>query len=291
MHQKLVYILALVFALGLQETMAQATQYRGKRAPAFEVGHSFNNQGWYILPGITHTLGFAHTERDRIGPDSSVVTTHNPAGQMGAFLQLGRFHVWENRFFQLFDYGLDVRWLRGVHNRTRDYRFGDEEVNWMAMEGNGRFSDLWLGATTNLSHVSRIGNGVFITNAIGANLNYALVRGTRAEGAYEGTQTFEPPVFAAQLHYRLGVGFPLGNGWYIMPTIETPILGIFAWNGGHPSMRYFDTYYQPLLIGINIMKLDRMKMKPCPTEGGDGKKRKGEDGGLWDKKMRKKYGW
>lgn len=270
---------------------AQATQNRGAGSPLINTKPPYTSKGWYLTPGLTYTAGIDQSERITNDTDTILVIDQNAIGRPGAFLQLGRFHVLDNRWFQLFDYGLDVRWIRGAHERTAEQRITQLDVaDWPENTGTGSFGDLWLGLSAGVSHLGRLGNNMFISHTFGTNLNYAVVRDLRFQGAYQVTSDFQHPAFSAQLHYKLGVGFGVGRGWYIVPTIETPALGVYAWNGGIPSLRFFDTYYQPLLFGLRIMRLDKLKNKPCPTdEPAPGKK--GKQNGLWDSKMNKKYGW
>ena len=279
---KIFVITFLLVLMGFQ-LCAQVGGYIPKRPDVFPRSSQYATSGWYFTPGITHTFGFANSERMNLGGDTIRVQHEKPLGHTGAFVQLGRFHTLKSRWINFVDYGLDVRWLRGLHTRETELRTDAENPEWLTQNGAGHFNDLWIGATVNASFARHITNTVFVSHSLGVNANYAAVRDLAFSGPYDPLADGDPPVFNAQLHYKLGVGFKLGRGWYLMPTIETPIFGIFAWNDAIPSLKYLNTYYQPILIGIQIMRLDRGKPEDCPTEGPGGKRKKNTS--LWDKKM------
>lgn len=281
-HFKIFSFLLLLVVAG-PELIAQSGKYGPQRPDVFPMNSEYARSGWYITPGITQTIGFANAERTSLGADTIRIQSEEPIGQMGAFLQLGRFHTFDSRWISSLDYGVDLRWLRGLHSREVETRLGAESPNWLVENGNGHFSDVWIGATINASFSRHLTNTVIISHSLGVNGNYAAVRDLGYAGPYDPAADTGPPVFNAQLHYKLGVGFKLGRGWYLMPTIETPIVGIFAWNDAIPSLNYLNTYYQPVLVGIQIMRLDRRKPEDCPVEGPGGKRKKNTS--LWDKKM------
>jgi len=291
---KAVYLIVfgLAFLAG-SELLAQAGQYHKKKPDLFPGIGEFSNKGWYITPGVTYMAGFGSSERHALGGDTLMIQVEEPAGKFGAFLQLGRFHAVESRWLTYIDYGLDVRWLQGLHNRRLETRLGADNPDWLVAEGGGSFSDLWVGLSFNATVAKPLTKTVYLHHSLGVNANYAVLRSLNPSAVHGiSTTEYQPPVVNGQIHYKLGVGFKLGRGWYLIPSVETPIIGVYAWNGAIPSLKYFDTYYQPILIGLTIMKLDRSKPGECPTEGNSNRKRKkGPESGLFDKKVNKKYGW
>ncbi len=266
---------------------AQVGGYDSKQPDVFEESSSHARNGWYLTPGVTHLLGIGRDHRAGLG--ELTIIQHNKAiGQTGAFLQFGRFHALNSRWINFVDYGLDVRWLRGAHEREVESRMNNVFPDWTLSSGTASFSDLWLGATVNASFARHINRSLFISHSLGVNANYAVLRDMNMDGLVYLMDNTIPPELSVQLHYKLGVGFNIGRGWYLMPTIETPILGILAWNDAIPSFEYLNAHYQPILIGVQIMKRDRRKPADCPTEGPS---RRGQKSGLWgDKKMNRLYG-
>lgn len=278
----------LVFALMLfagGELLAQAGQYKRNSPDFFPPISEYAPKGWYITPGVTYMAGIDGSDRRSLGGDTIQIQVEEPQGQVGAFLQVGRFHGINSRWLTYIDYGVDLRWLRGLHNRRVETRLGADNPEWMVAEGGANFSDLWLGVSFNATLAKPLSKTVFLHHSFGINANYAVLRSSNVSPLHEATTVdAQPSDINGQLHYKLGVGFKLGRGWYIIPTVETPIIGVYDWNGAIPSLKYFDTYYQPILFGITIMKSDRRKPEDCPTEAVSGGKNKKT--GLWDKKMR-----
>lgn len=290
-----ILIILFMIAGGLvnHQVMAQAGQFHKPKHEWFPVSQQYAEKGWTITPGVTYMAGFKNSERHDMGGDTLTIQREEPKGRFGAFLQLGRFHAIESRWLTYIDYGLDVRWLQGLHHRTLETRLGADNPDWAVAEGSASFSDVWVGVTFNATLAKPLSRDVFLHHSLGVNANYAVVRSLDQSMVHAATTTtYQPPEISAQLHYKLGIGFKLGRGWYLIPTVETPILGIYAWNGAIPSLQYFDTYYQPILFGLTIMKRDRSKPEDCPTEVGTGKrKKKGSNTGLFEKGVNKKYGW
>jgi len=285
-HWKIPLLVFVATCLFGHDLLAQVGGHDLKRPDVFQRSMEHAQKGWYITPGGTYMLGIDYADRTSLGGDTIRAQREIPTGKFGAFLQIGRFHALDSRWINYVDYGIDFRWLQGNHRREVETRLGADDPNWTLREGNGNFSDLWLGLTGNASFARHITNTIFISHSFGANVDYAIVRTLDYGGAYEGTVDYSPPVVSAQLHYKLGIGFKLNRGWYIMPTIETPMLGIYAWNDAIPALKYLDTYYQPILFGIQIMRRDKNKPEGCPPEGPTGKDRR-RNTELWDKKMRR----
>lgn len=286
-----VILLLFLGVLAGLDVLGQARQFYKPRHEWFPVSQQHADKGWTITPGVTYMAGFSSSERYDMGGDTLTIQREEPKGRFGAFLQVGRFHAIDSRWLTYIDYGLDVRWLQGFHQRTLETRLGAENPDWVVAQGSGSFSDVWLGLAFNATLAKPLSRDVFLHHSMGVNANYAVVRSIDQSVLHAATtDRLQPPVINAQLHYKLGVGFKLGRGWYVIPTVETPILGIYAWNGAIPSLQYFDTYYQPILFGLTIMKRDRLKPEDCPTEGGSGKRRN-KDSGLFEKGINKKYGW
>lgn len=285
--QRRLWVLSVLLTLGIS-SYAQVGGYDRKMPDVFSVNAAYAQKGWYFTPGLTHTIGIDYSERTNLGGDTIRIQREVPDGRLGAFLQVGRFHALDSRWITALDYGLDIRWFRGLHQREVETRLGADNPEWVYSTGSGHFSDLWLGLTGNATFARHITNDIFIWHSAGVNVNYAAWRELTYAGDYNGTVDFSPPVFSAQLHYKLGIGFRVGRGWYVMPTIESPMLGIYAWNDAIPAFRYLDTYYQPLLFGIQVMRRDKSKAEGCPPEGPTGKDRK-RNTTLWDKKMNRKY--
>lgn len=283
-------IVRLMFCAGMLVVslpmLAQVGGHNAWKPDVYSDRGNYAGTGWYFTPGVTYTLGIDQSERTQLAPDTLMIRKDTPRGMPGAFFQVGRFHKLDNKWINYIDYGLDLRWLRGQHHREVEIKQGIEDPTWLVATGDGHFSDLWLGVSANASFARHLNQSVFITHSIGVNGNYAVVRDFRATGIYGGAEDLQHPEISAQLHYKLGIGFSLGRGWWLVPTVETPILGIHAWHDGIPALKFFDNYYQPILFGIQLVRQDRKRPEDCPVEGPSRGDRRGNTE-LWQKKMRR----
>jgi hypothetical protein len=283
--KKVFLLMALLVATF--SAFSQVGDYKRKKADVFPKFGEFSRQGWYIMPGVTNTQGFGTRERSQLGADTLMKYSYKPTGALGGFIQFGRFHAPRRGVISYFDYGIDFRLLRGRHNYSAHLSNETEDFNIMAHEGTGRFSEGWLGLNLNATRISQISSKVFITNGLGVNAHVNIFRKAVYTPNPLGLEADIPSIFLAQLHYQFGIGFKVNKRLFIIPTFETPILGLWDFNGGIPSMRYFNTYTQPLLLGVKFMWLSKNRPDKCPT-GTSGKQRKEQ---LFDKNVRKKYRW
>jgi hypothetical protein len=283
-------LLFLVIATSLS-AYSQARHYDKKKSEFFPRFGDYGRKGWYIMPGVTNTQGFGSTERSTIGADSLMIYRYKPTGLIGGFIQVGRFHAPKRGIVSYFDYGLDFRILSGRHNYSAHFTNEAEAFEIMAHEGSGRFSEGWLGLNVNASRISSVSNKIFLVNSLGINANARVLSNAVYSPNPLGLGADVPSIISAQLHYQFGVGIKMGRGLYIIPTFETPILGIWDFNSGIPSLRYFNTYNQPLLLGVKFMWLTRNKPDKCPTSKGTGKKGKSSKESLFEPKVHKKYKW
>lgn len=284
-------MLLLLFSVCANLAFSQKSDYSRKKPDIFPRFGEYSRQGWYVLPGVTCTQGFGTTERSNVSADSLLIYRFKPTGAIGAYLQVGRFHAPRKGIVSYFDYGIDFRLLRGRHNFSSNLSNELDAYEYTVENGSGRFSEGWLGLNANASHVSNLSDRIFLVNALGINAHVNVLRKTSYTPNSLDLGADVPSIFLGQIHYQFGVGFKMRRGLYIIPTFETPIFGVWDFNSGIPSMRYFNTYNQPLLLGVKFMWLSKNKPDKCPVDSKAGKKGKVSKETLFEQRVNKKYRW
>jgi hypothetical protein len=108
---------------------------------------------------------------------------------------------------------------------------------------------------------------LFLDNAIGVNLDYALMIGNMAYDGYHVPvdEKFQGDIIG-QLHYSLGLGIKprKDKGFFFVPSIEVPVLGIHEWNGGTPAIHWFSSQYYPAMLRLKFVWLFKKDPNRCP---------------------------
>ena len=64
------------------------------------------------------------------------------------------------------------------------------------------------------------------------------------------------------MHYSIGWGIKPREGFFIIPTIQTPILTAVNWRNFNPGTRWFSSRYQPIIFTVKVGVL--FPKKGCP---------------------------
>ena len=120
-------------------------------------------------------------------------------------------------------------------------------------------------------------SGHFIDLGIGFNVDYRMISDSYN---YENQFILDEQRFAkkiaAQLHSSLGFGFKIRRGLYFIPSVGTPILGIYEWNKGHSELNWFSSTYRPIEGRLKLIYLFKDKTKSCNTGTEEDQKRNKE---------------
>lgn len=249
------------------------------------------NKGWHFAPGATYVLPTKfnrHEERLVLNDDGQVDTLFSgnmsQKGKFGVYLEAGRHHLTDKVYLiHDIDYGLGFKWFRGQEN-FEGIMMNPIDSTSFQTANTGLFSEGYVSANFNVNNIIQISDKQFIMNSLGANVDYRLFNSNSYVGPTTGMNLASANTFVAQLHYRFGFGFKIRSGFYVVPSIETPILNIYTFDDGKSTLQYFNSRYRPLIFSVRILLLDKRKSQDC-TGKGNGKT--GHQ--LWDKKMGKKY--
>lgn len=220
--------------------------------------HSNSNYrpfGWYINPGATYMLGNSAEDPS----DGSYNLT--PSGLPGYYLEGGLAFLMKKtrKAIHYFDVGLGVK------------HFGGQEKNkpnsGTVTRGQFNFGNVFLRAAAHNCWQLSMHN--FIDQSIGLNVDYRIYGGNDDPDYPAGGNNTGKLV--AQLNYSIGWGLKVRDGFFIIPTLQTPILTAVPFSGINPGHQWFQSRYQPLIFTVKFGWLFRKKGCPKVFDNGDGK--------------------
>tara|TARA_R110002072_G_scaffold291008_1_gene458892 strand:+ start:5482 stop:6378 length:897 start_codon:yes stop_codon:yes gene_type:complete len=207
-----------------------------------------------------------------------------PTGLLGGYAEIGLVHFPKKRsklslalktvLVSYFDWGLGFKYFRGTETLTVDRLtptgaiIGSNTTEGKFQRGHiyGRFS---IHKNVHIKKIKKL----FLDNSFGANFDYNLlpspIDGSAAAHLVElgnvGLSQRYQQNFMAQLHYGLGIGIKLKRGAYLIPGVRIPIMGMYEWRKGQPTISWFSSEYMPLLFHIKYMFMFEKKAKNCPA--------------------------
>lgn len=222
-----------------------------------EHASSYKPLGWYINPGVTYMFGNS-------AQDESDAYDLTPSGLPGYYLEAGMEHLFKNygKVVHYFDWGIGVK------------HFGGQEKTKTAAGdvSRGQFNFGNVFARASIHNVWQLTRYNFIDQSLGINFDYRIYGG-KEDADYTppaGYDNQRPMVL--QLNYQFGWGIKVRDGFFIVPTVQTPILTAVDWNGFNPSHKWFNSRYQPAIFTIKFAWLFRKKGCPKVFDNGEGKR-------------------
>ncbi|UKN00413.1 hypothetical protein K6119_11780 [Paracrocinitomix mangrovi] len=218
---------------------------------------SYRPIGIHVDPGLTYMIGNSPNEPS----DGTYELT--PSGLPGYYLEFGMEHLFKNykKIVHYFDWGVGVKHFGGQEKL---------EIGGTTSRGQFNFGNVFARAA--IHNVWQINKYNFIDNSIGANLDYRIYGGNEdPDYAPPGGYNNQNPL-VVQLHYALGFGIKVRDGFFIVPTVQTPILTAVQWNGFNPGHTWFQSRYQPTIFTIKFAWLFPKKGCPAVYDNGEGKR-------------------
>lgn len=265
-------------------SLAQRDMTPGKKRKDVFGGASdfkeYRNFGLQLSAGPTFMLTrkVPVTQRYDLGARPFDITTR-PHGLPGVFVEVGMLHIPKKRsklsqklkyiFVSYYDWGLGFKLLGGEE-------FSDvTALNPLTLQPLGTTS--YTGKFYNGFAYGRITahkniyfkQKYFVDNGLGLNFDFNVMRSPEANAySAEMLALGKPQYFHApsvfQLHYELGLGMKLNRRSMLILSAQTPIMGFMEWRGGNPSLKWFDSNYQPLMVKLKWTYLFEKKVKGCP---------------------------
>lgn len=203
--------------------------------------------GWHFSPGVTYMAGYTNQD-DGVGYDLK------PAGTPGYYLEIGLEHVFkkQKKLFHYVDYSLGIKHFGGQEKL--------ELENGIETKSNFNFGAAF--ARFDIHNVWQLSKWNFIDQSIGVNVDFTVYGGNPNEYTTLGTEDYQQKLLA-QLHYSIGWGIKPRDGFFIVPTLQTPILTAWNWRNLNPSHRWFSSKYQPIIFSVKFAWL--FVKSDCPT--------------------------
>jgi hypothetical protein len=226
-------------------------QMRKERGAVFPLDRELRNGGFMLAPGLTYT--FAPKTSGTLIETDSLTTKYEASakGQLGVFIHLGWFHSFENpSIIHFIDYGASYKLFRGETEETQSIlKNGTPQPDAI---NTYSYSDHNLGLYFNATNALHIGQNTFLSNSIGANLDYIIKEDREFSGSSPTVNPETADELLMQLHYKFGIGFRAFKKLLIVPSIETPILSILPFDNGKSTLNYFNSDYRPILVSIQF---------------------------------------
>lgn len=204
--------------------------------------------GWHINPGVTYMFGNSANDPS----DGTYELT--PSGLPGYYLEAGMEHLFKNygKVVHYFDWGLGVKHFGG-----------QEKLKLGAATSRGQFNFGNVFARAAIHNVWQLTLINFIDQSLGFNVDYRIYGGNDDPDYSTPGGSNNQGKLVAQLHYTLGWGIKVRDGFFIVPTLQTPILTAVQWNGFNPGHTWFQSRYQPTIFTIKFAWL--FSKKGCNT--------------------------
>lgn len=220
--------------------------------------HSNSNYrpfGWYINPGATYMLGNSAEDPS----DGSYNLT--PSGLPGYYLEGGLAFLMKKirKTIHYFDVGLGIKHFGGTE------KFKSPTIT---ERGHFNFGSVFLRAAAHNCWQLSMHN--FIDQSIGVNFDYRIYGG-KGDNTYSNGLDPNTNKMALQLNYSFGWGIKIRDGFFVIPTVQTPIVSFLPFNGINPGLEWFQSRYQPLIFTVKVGWLFRKKGCPKVFDNGEGK--------------------
>lgn len=181
-----------------------------------------------------------------------------PSGLPGYYVEAGMEHLFkkDQKIVHYFDWGLGVKHFGGQE------KYSIEGTT--PTRGQFNFGSAFLRA--DIHNVWQISMFNFIDQSLGFNLDYRIYGGKDDENYLTPLAPTNQGKLVGQIHYTVGFGYKVDDGFFIVPSVQTPILTLVSFDGFNPSHHWFNSRYQPLIFTLKFAWLFPKKGCP-PVEG------------------------
>ncbi|MEX2484786.1 MAG: hypothetical protein WED10_09505 [Brumimicrobium sp.] len=239
--------------------------------PLFKwVTGDYSRHGLQIQFGPTYTftkIGAEENELD-LGGDTLLRYSQEAKGRIGIFAEIGMVHITKKprKFIHYYDWGLGYKHYGG-RELFNSSVYDDRDTLIGEVNGEGKFYNGYLFGRFSVHNVYQMTPYTFLDNALGINLDYAIVGKNKA---YEGFPNPAPKRFQGnimgQVHYNFGFGFKPkpDKGFFVIPGFRLPIVGAYEWSGGTPAIHWFSSKYYPAMFKVKFVWLFKRDPNRCP---------------------------
>ncbi len=258
----------------------QRNQHFSKRmdSPIYSVSQSpCKPWGLHMSLGATYTFTDLNPDEFSSGADTATTFKHDPAGRLGYYFDIGLLHIFKKRnpIVHYFDWAVGIKHFAGQEEFKGEVRDNINDNVLGSQYGKGKWDNGYVFIRANIHNVIQIGKWNFIDNSIGVNADYQIYE-YKHNRQWEGDNIETAPhfqeKFVASLHYRFGFGIKLKEGMFLVPFAKIPLMNFYEWNQGKPTIRWFDSWYMPIVVGVKFAILWKKDPNDCPpvyTNPGD----------------------
>jgi hypothetical protein len=244
---------------------------------------SLANYGLQVQLGPTYTFASKPQHlpyTDSIGNQYDIEIKSK--GKFGVHFDIGMAHFnvkkpWLRigKLYHYFDYGLNFK-LFGGSEMTKYPIYDNVGREIGTTEGKGKFYNGYAGLRATIHYLKYFQNGSkFLDNGLGVNAEYMVLIGNKTYSNFTGYKSAYSDPLRIQLHYKIGFGFRLKRGSYLIPTIQIPILGFSQF--GQESIHWFSSKYYPIMLSVKYIRLFQKKGNGCTDNGTEQDKKKNEE--------------
>lgn len=243
------------------------------RKPLFRwVTGDYSKQGIQFSFGPTYTLTNPESPTGSyrsITGDTLVKYMRDPKSKLGIFAEIGMTHIVSrpSRFIHYFDWGIGLKYIGG--GEFLESNIYTRDTLRSTLKGHSEFYNGYVYGRFDVHSIFQINPYLFLDNSIGVNGDYAIKIGNQSYQGFHNpnTQQFQGNI-NVQLHYSIGLGIKPNpeKGFFFIPSIAAPILGVYEWHGGTPSIFWFSSRYYPIQLRLKFVFLFKKKASCPPVE-------------------------
>jgi hypothetical protein len=290
MHKYNIVIIILLFSFtNFSQSTRDLTPNKKKNA------FGKRDFGNYKPFGIQLSMGgiYLHGKKNSTWVDSDPSTSsryrynYTPKSGFGGFVEIGMAHFPSKglsipigkksiKLLSYWDWGIGVKFYGAEEKFSIQYL--DNQQNVISTDyATARFNHILPNARITGHRNFYFKSGHFVDFGLGANFDYRSVSDSYnyADDFKYGKQRFSKQFFA-QMHASLGFGFKIRRGFYVIPSIGTPLIGFHEWNKGNPSLQWFSSKYRPFEGRVKFIWLFKDRVKGCNVGTDDDQKRNKE---------------
>lgn len=233
----------------------------------------YSRHGIIFAVGATTMLTNDDRRARVLDVDTTLAYFFRSGGDWRFMAEIGMLHFTKKRkrnflIIDHYDWAIGIKTFRGWEE-TRVYDNGGPEVD--GVTGRGEFALGYVTGRFGVHNMIKLNKRMAIDHGPGINLDYRVFGSEPGDNSgYQPvvlptTQQFERD-FMAQIHYELGLRIRVYKMWHITPMVHMPVLGIYQWDGGRPSINWFSSRYQPLIFKVKFYHpLKSRGRSTCPA--------------------------
>lgn len=230
----------------------------------------FLDKGWSISLGSTAMLPVNFRQDIALynGPrqdSASLVYDGKLTATPKAGWMIDGHRVWLKTKFKYFDYwevGGRYYALRGMERFNGEYP-GKQNNGILSSDLKTKFNLHTIGIDAKAIDMWQFSDLKWLHHGPVLAADFQFIQRTNAKGVDLALPRTLPYRFQGALNYQLGVGKKFFPGFYALGVIETPLLTVVPWREKWPTMKVLNTQWQPVMVSLKIVFLDKRPSKSC----------------------------